>query len=570
MSISLRNNCVNITLPDGRSVNIGTKQGANQFILQGVLRNDFQGRANNSPCTFFSQNIGKVEEVCDRIYQRRNKKPTREENKVMGAMYTVTSQLAENADYDVFDDIPVHEVQMFLDHVLVEIGRMTEASSSWARTGNLKYHEEALLEGLMPLLTQRKPAGLALEVDLFGTLAKFASAPSTMKEDPAEMITMIVANVVNSTLVHEDILISTDMAFAKLESCGMLEQFIRLSVVNQMSNPVVLKCYDDLRYCTSLIEKKFTEDHPCGKACKEILGRSSLNRHPVVGKLRMIASCTNWIEKPADLPKEMRDGFRCCRKCNKMVQSLEFQKSLLKCSRCKSVFYCSKECQVTDWKAHKPFCEPFSSKESKVLRFNEESVNLFVEKNYVGILKEIVKVSVETGKTKGDLLLELDFYDSDENGRGAPALQTPPQFKVAESKGYFEGSRPNEPDWFCKSANREYYETNIPMFVKSLKDLYIRLADYHLFVLVRPPDNLGFGAYRVQLQSPTTKNHMLSQNTIDAAIEAIQDSNFGPLSSLFGVGTDETRRLCRALGGRPDDDGTLDLDTFLWDQLLSD
>ena len=102
---------------------------------------------------------------------------------------------------------------------------------------------------------------------------------------------------------------------------------------------------------------------------------------------------------------------------------------------------CSKECQVAHWKAHKPFCKAVSSKETKVIRFNEqienneESVNIFVQENYVGILKEIVKVSTETGSSKGDLLLELDFYDSDENGKGAPALQTPPQFKVAESKG---------------------------------------------------------------------------------------------------------------------------------------
>ena len=32
--------------------------------------------------------------------------------------------------------------------------------------------------------------------------------------------------------------------------------------------------------------------------------------------------------------------------------------NLLKCSRCKSVFYCSKECQKFHWKAHKPNCQP--------------------------------------------------------------------------------------------------------------------------------------------------------------------------------------------------------------------
>ena len=30
---------------------------------------------------------------------------------------------------------------------------------------------------------------------------------------------------------------------------------------------------------------------------------------------------------------------------------------LLKCSKCKAVSYCSKECQLADWPAHKPMCQ---------------------------------------------------------------------------------------------------------------------------------------------------------------------------------------------------------------------
>ena len=31
--------------------------------------------------------------------------------------------------------------------------------------------------------------------------------------------------------------------------------------------------------------------------------------------------------------------------------------SNLKCSKCKLVFYCSKECQVKDWSTHKLLCK---------------------------------------------------------------------------------------------------------------------------------------------------------------------------------------------------------------------
>ena len=155
------------TLPSGRTVNIATKYGANHFISDG-----------GGPCTFVSQNIGPVKQACDRIYQRRGRNPTNQEVNDIGLLYTMASELAENADYEVFDQIPVSEIQMYLEHVSVEIDRMTEASSNWARTGALRhYHEQLLIGGLIGLVMHKIPAKLALDMDLFGTLAKFSSAP---------------------------------------------------------------------------------------------------------------------------------------------------------------------------------------------------------------------------------------------------------------------------------------------------------------------------------------------------------------------------------------------------------
>jgi hypothetical protein len=314
-----------------------TKHGANYFIQD-----------PSGPFEFFSQNLERVQQVCDRIHQRRDKTPTPQEINEIAVVYAMAAALGANADDDVFAKIPVEEIRCYMIHVMGEIGRMAEANSNWARTGRLTYHEEVLVGGLIDLLRHSAPTKLAFEMDFFGVLTKFASAPSSVAADPAETITMIVANAVISTLVYTEELPSTAKAFAKLESCGMLEQFIRLSVVHPVCSPGVLKCYDDLHACTSLIQKKFTEDQPCGKACKEILGRSSLQHHPVVGKLRKISSFTTWIEERAELPKGMKDGYKHCRKCNKIEHSLEFQRALRKCSRCKSAWYCSRECQIAD------------------------------------------------------------------------------------------------------------------------------------------------------------------------------------------------------------------------------
>lgn len=533
---------LNITMASGRTVDVATKEGANYFIQD-----------PSGPFEFFSTNLEHVQQVCDRVYRRSNRRATPQEENEIGILYTMATGLGENADYDVFEKIPESEIRLYLEHVMGEMDRMAEPNTNWTRTGKLiHYHEEMLVGCLIGLFMQRIPVKVALEIDFFSTFAKFASA-GKVAADPADTITMIVSNVAVSTLVYGDRLPSVAKIFAKLEASGILEQFIRLSVVNPVCERGVLKSYELLNGCTSLIQKKFTEDQPCGKACKELLSKSSLQRHPVMSKLRQIMSFTNWTKKREDMPREIKDGYKQCKKCNKMEQTLEFQGSLQKCSRCRAAWYCSKECQRADWKDHKPFCKPVSKKESKIHRFSEQSVLDFIQNNYVSILREIVNVSKETGLKKRELLLELDFYDSCKNGKGAPALQDPPKFKIAATKGYLEGSRPNEPDWFYKHEDKKCYESNVGLIVKGLQDAYDRLTDKHLLVYARPPSGENCGFYRMQLQAPNTFKQMFSQQTIDAAIKAIDDDDFGPLSSIFGEGSQIDNLLRREFGGPPSD-----------------
>lgn len=51
--------------------------------------------------------------------------------------------------------------------------------------------------------------------------------------------------------------------------------------------------------------------------------------------------------------------------------------SKLKCTNCKNVFYCTKECQKDHWKKHKNNCRPF---EVNIL-IEEENTFLFT-RNY--------------------------------------------------------------------------------------------------------------------------------------------------------------------------------------------
>ena len=190
-----------------------------------------------------------------------------------------------------------------------------------------------------------------------------------------------------------------------------------------------------------------------------------------------------------------KEGLKICRKCNKVETSEEFQNSLMQCSRCRMAYYCSKECQKDDWKSHKPFCRPVGKADVRASNASENTLLSFAKKHFVDIMVELVSVCGSTGLKKGELLLELDFVP-DKNGR-IPALQNPPDFKIKESRGYFEGARPNEPDWFYKKQDAEVYQRNIKPIVAAIKDHYNRLTPSHLLCFVRHSD--GASCYKIQL-----------------------------------------------------------------------
>jgi len=199
---------------------------------------------------------------------------------------------------------------------------------------------------------------------------------------------------------------------------------------------------------------------------------------------------------------------------------------------------CCKECQTADWKSHKNVCRLVTKAEKANCDGNGQTLTNFSESNYFAIMKRYIEVCDDKKVDKSELLLEVDFIpNADYNGM-APALSTPPHFTVAKSRDYFEGSRPNQPNWWGKKTYTDdqiiqyrYDEENMHHVMHHVKDQYDRMTSNHILCLCRFPSNI-FSA-RLQIANPTTLKEIFSDDAMAAVRTALRDRNYGPLKGIF-------------------------------------
>lgn len=323
---------------------------------------------------------------------------------------------------------------------------------------------------------------------------------------------------------------SSERFWKNLESSGLLLQFIRCSTIPQpFDNPVVYVSYDDLIKCLPLIGKKFIEGEPCGDVVQAILkgtDGSKQKNEKVMTHVRNLAKMGDTFQSSVERGQNMK----MCRNCNKQGTAAGPQKSLMVCSQCKQAYYCSKECQKEDWKLHKYNCTVVDDKKLvKSKETKENGISKFTQDNYLEILDEIIKVMDETGLPKEELLLEVTF--APDRAGLVPALKTPAEFSIKDTRGYFEGTRPNEPDWFLKREDPGSYEGYITGILSGLKDQYSRMTPNNLLCLARFPDSCT--ALRLTLQFPQKKSQMFANTTIHAYRTALDEGDFGPMSRIF-------------------------------------
>ena len=78
--------------------------------------------------------------------------------------------------------------------------------------------------------------------------------------------------------------------------------------------------------------------------------------HTLVKFFRRRIPCSCLDEKYQEVKHVTKMGFCFNTECKYPGNKVEHSKTKY-CSRCRSVTYCSRECQVADWSRHKPICD---------------------------------------------------------------------------------------------------------------------------------------------------------------------------------------------------------------------
>uniref|UniRef100_A0A8C4R5Q5 MSS51 mitochondrial translational activator n=1 Tax=Eptatretus burgeri TaxID=7764 RepID=A0A8C4R5Q5_EPTBU len=87
-----------------------------------------------------------------------------------------------------------------------------------------------------------------------------------------------------------------------------------------------------------------------------ILRKLNLKNYEMLFKARRGANEFG-IRTYHDMFRRMEDTYTFCAKCKVLPEALPPGKTLLRCKRCQNVYYCSRECQRSNWSTHKKFCK---------------------------------------------------------------------------------------------------------------------------------------------------------------------------------------------------------------------
>jgi hypothetical protein len=400
-----------VVLPNGRKLELDSKEGADEFV-------DTYGT------DFVSTSLTTTDE------------------KELKLAYTLLLKVANNASPEkIASGIPGSEFRSLVEHTRDTL----PTDRNWLRSDTVSISHGLLLPAIVSFSKHPSFFKIFLSNEGMEAVAKFSACRKTNDMTNNCVVEFIIKLVNNAFCALTQEGFSDEKALGTIEKTGLLGQFIRCVPVDPRHSANIVV---GLQTCLQLVKKKLKAGTPTGDILDAVIaGKDGPINETVkssLARLQSLALLSNsdW----ANVVKE-------CNNCEKTETQMDGA-SLMKCKRCKLTYYCSKECQVADWKRHKQTCEEEGS-EGKASRSNfkisQATACAFIKSNYFDIAKEVYKKTQTFNVTKKELLVEIDFFGD------APALRN--EFKVWLTSGFLEGSSvADAPSWFRRLADKKNLE----------------------------------------------------------------------------------------------------------------
>jgi hypothetical protein len=398
-----------VFLPNGRNVDVCSKEGADEFV-------DAAGSY------FISTNLN-AQDV-----------------QMLPFAYTVMIAVSENASPEkIAAGFPESEFRTYIEHTRNTLDTLS-IDRNWLRSGTVSLRHEMLLQTIASFSQHSSFLRLYVSNKGMEAVAKFYASRKknkTPSHSVAETIVFLVHNSLRTKLQEG---VSNEKVFSILEETGLLGQFIRCVAVDPDGSAEIVAY---LQRCLQLVKKKLKSGTPTGDILDAVAAGED---GPINVKAR---SALARLQSLARLSNNTCTDLKICGHCERLETQMEGAK-LMKCQRCKVIYYCSKNCQVADWKVHKKRCNEVNRVVDRDRRSAEKTsrrtIFAFITSNYFDIAKEVYKKTQEYNVPKKELLVEMNFFGD------APALRN--EFKVWLTSGVLEGSSvADAPEWFRKDVD---------------------------------------------------------------------------------------------------------------------
>jgi hypothetical protein len=413
-----------VVLPNGRKVELSSKEGADEFV-------------ETVGTEFISTSL-----TATSLTAMDNQEPTQ--------LYALMCFVICNASPDkIASGIPESELHIFIAQIRDSLGALS-TDYNWLRSGAVPMYHEPLIRIMAGLSSQPSFLKAFLSNGGMEAVAQlYASRGQNGRPSHPVVAALIRILITNTVASFEQKGLSYEKGFNTIEKTGLLGQFIRCVRVDPESSAQIVA---SVQSCLQLVKKKFKSGTPTGDILDAVIagkdGPISEKAKTDLTRLQTLARLSNTEDSYDKKCMVIKRCFHCRKLETQMASGL-----LMKCQRCKTAYYCSKRCQVANWKIHKIVCNDHISSgvlSRSTLKTSEATLWAFIESNYFAIAKEVYKKTQEFNVNKRELLLEIDF------GGDAPALRN--EFKVCLTSSLLGGSSiVDAPDWFRIDADKKKF-----------------------------------------------------------------------------------------------------------------